>query len=97
MTLASILLRAPHVGVRQFKARLSKFLKSRNPLIITEHGAPVEVVIPYAEALEMVDLIDEATDLKTLKTVQEGRDAIEKGTKGILVTRLFKRMQKERR
>jgi len=95
MTLASILLKAPHIGIRQFKARLSRFLKSRSPLIITEHGAPVEVVIPYAEALEMVDLIDEATDLETLKDIQEGRGAIKKGARGIPVARLFKRIRRE--
>lgn len=97
MTLASILLKAPHVGVRQFKSRLSRFLKSRNPLIITDHGMPVEVVIPYAEALELVDLIDEATDLETLKAVQEGKVAVKRGAKGISVTRLFRKIQKERK
>lgn len=94
MTLASILLKAEHIGIRHFKARLSKFLKSRNPLIITERGVPVEVVIPYSEALEMVDLIDEATDLEALKAVQEGKNAIKRGAKGIPLTRLFKEMQK---
>jgi PHD/YefM family antitoxin component YafN of YafNO toxin-antitoxin module len=97
MTLASILLKAPHIGVRQFKARLSRFLKSKNPLIITDRGVPVEIVIPYVEALEMVDLIDEATDLETLSLVQEGRDAIKKGAKGISVERLFKKIRKERK
>lgn len=94
MTLATILLRAPHIGVRQFKSGLSKFLKSRNPLIITERGVPVEVVIPYAEAIEMVDLIDEATDLETLKAVEEGREAIKTERKGISVLRLFSKFRK---
>jgi len=94
MTLASILLKAPHIGVRQFKARISKFLKSGNPLIITERGVPVEVVIPYAEAIEMVDLIDEATDLETLKAVEEGREAIKAKRKGISVLRLFSKVRK---
>jgi len=58
---------------------------------------PVDVVIPYAEALEMVDLIDEATDLETLKAVQEGRAAIKKGVKGIPLAKLFKRIQKGRK
>jgi len=96
MTLASILLKAPHIGVRQFKASLSRFLRSRNPLIITERGVPVDVVIPYAEAIEMVDLIDEATDSETIKAVQEGRNAIEKGAKGVPLERLLKKIRKER-
>ena len=97
MTLASILLRAPHIGVRQFKEKLSRFLKSGNPLVITERGVPVEVVIPYAEALEMVDLVDEATDFEALKSVQEGREAIKKGAAGLSVSRLFEKVRKERK
>lgn len=95
MTLASILLKAPHIGVRQFKARLSSLLRGRHPLIITERGIPVEVVIPYAEALEMVDLIDEATDLETLKAVQEGRKAVRMDAKGIPIERLFEKIRKK--
>ncbi len=94
MTLATILLKAPHIGVRQFKAGLSKFLKGGNPLIITERGVPVEVIIPYAEAIEMVDLIDEATDLETLKSVEEGREAIKAKRKGISVLHLFSKVRK---
>ena len=97
MTLASILLKAPHIGVRQFKARLSSLLKGKNPLIITEYGVPIEVVIPYAEALEMIDLIDEATDLETLKVVQEGRGAIRKGAKGIPIGRFFEKIRRKRK
>jgi prevent-host-death family protein len=94
MTLATILLKAPHIGVRKFKARLSKFLKSGNPLIITERGVPIEVIIPYAEAIEMVDLIDESTDLVTLKAVEEGRAAIKAKRKGVSVLRLFSKVRK---
>jgi len=97
MTLGAILLRAPHIGVRQFKAHMSKLLKGASPIIITERGVPVEVVIPYREALEMVDLIDEATDLETLKAVQEGRGAIKRGVKGIPVAGLFAKIRKGRR
>lgn len=97
MTLAAILLKAPHIGVRQFKARLSRFLKGGSPLIITERGVPVDVVIPYAEAIEMVDLIDEATDLETLKAVEEGRKAIKAKKEGVSVPRLFLRARKARK
>ncbi len=97
MTLASILLKAPHVGVRQFKSHLSRLLNQGNPLIITEHGVPVDVVIPYQEALEMVDLIDEATDLETLKAVQKGRLAVKRKVKGVPVLGLFERLRKERK
>lgn len=97
MTLATILLKAPHIGIRQFKSRLSKFLKGGNPLIITERGVPVEVVIPYAEAIEIVDLIDEATDLETLKAVAEGREAIKAKKRGISVLSLFSKVRKARK
>ncbi len=97
MTLATILLKAPHIGIRQFKARLSRLLKGGNPLIITERGVPVDVVIPYTEAIEMVDLIDEATDLETLKAVEEGRKAIKAKKEGVSVLRLFSRARKARK
>lgn len=43
----------------------------------------------------MVDLIDEASDLETLKSVQEGREAVRMDAKGIPVERLFEKIRKK--
>ena len=71
------------VGVREFKENMSVFLKKRGLLIVTEHGEPTRVVVPYAEMLEMVDLIEELNDPQTLALVAQGRRAIRSGAKGI--------------
>jgi hypothetical protein len=51
--------------------------------LITEHGHPAGVFLPYQDALELVDVIDEFNDKKALKLVAEGRRAIRKGARGI--------------
>ena len=83
MAIALNLLRARHVGIREFKENMSVFLKKRGLLIVTEHGEPTRVVVPYAEMLEMVDLIEELNDPQTRTFVAEGRRAIRSGAKGI--------------
>lgn len=97
MTIAAMLLKAPHVGVRELKAHLSQFLKKKSPFIVTERGVPVDVVLPYAEVIEMVELIDEAADFNALSAVHEGRHAVKEGAKGIPVLRLFNKIRKQRK
>lgn len=88
MNIAAALLRAPHTGIKQLKDHLSaKYLTKLR--IITDHGEPISVALPYNEVLEMIDIIDELSDQQTLKIVQEGRAAIKAGAKGIPVSQLF--------
>lgn len=95
MTISTMLLKAPHIGVRDFKTNLFKFIKSKSPFIVTDRGTPVEVMLPYSDIVEIAELIDEATDSETLNAIQEGRVAIKKHTKGIPVSKLFKKMRKQ--
>ena len=97
MTIASMLLRAPHIGVRELKTNLSRLLKKGNPLIVTDRGTPIEVMLPYSDIVEIAELVDEATDIETLRAVGEGRAAIKSGAKGISVSRLFAKMRKRRK
>lgn len=97
MTIAGMLLRAPHIGIRELKTNLSRLLKKGNPLIVTERGVPVEVMLPYSDIVEIAELIDEATDLETLRAVQEGRLAVKAGIKGVPVSRIFNKIRKKRR
>lgn len=92
MSIASELLKAPHVGIRDIKEHLSRRLL-RDMLVITDRGVPVSVNIPYSEVLELTDIIDEAADLGTVAATQEGRKAIREGAKGVPVTQLFKRVR----
>ncbi len=96
MSIATDLLKAEHVGIRDIKEHLSARLL-KDILVITDRGTPVSVNLPYSDVLELVDIIDEVTDLETMATVREARKAIQKGTKGIPVANLFNRIRTQRR
>lgn len=96
MRLAASLLKADHIGIRDLKEHIStKFL--RKLLIITDHGTPVSVNLPYDDLLELTDILEELSDPETIATVQEGRAAIGAGAKGISVFNLFKRIRAKRK
>ena len=91
MKIAMNLLKADHVGVRELKSDLSKRLNRRKMLVVTDHGAPAHVIVPYEDMLELIDLLDEATDSETVKTILEARAVISKNSRGIPVQRLLSR------
>ena len=45
MGIAINLLKAPHIGIRDLKERLSHFLKRTQPVIVTDHGEPTKVIV----------------------------------------------------
>ena len=89
MKIAMDLLKADHVGVRDLKTHLSRRLKMDKPLVVTDHSQPVKVIMPYQDMVELLDMLDEMTDEAALAAVQEGRQAIKSGAKGIPVSKLF--------
>ena len=93
MTTAASLLHARHLGIRELKAHLSKRLKGNRPIIVTEYGVPTRVILSYRDVLELIDILDELQDRKTLELVREGREAIRKGARGIPVSRLLNRLR----
>jgi prevent-host-death family protein len=97
MSIAINLLKAPHVGVRDLKENLSKFLRGKSPLVITDHGQPVDVILPYSDMMNLVEIVDEITDPQTTKTVLEGKKAIQSGAKGVAVSGLFKAVRAKRK
>ena len=84
-------LRAEHIGVRAFRTRLFEFLKNDAPLIITEYGKPVRVVLNYEEMLDLLDLLDELSDPETIEAVRGGRKAIAAGAKGVSAADLIEK------
>jgi hypothetical protein len=92
MSIATDLLKANHVGIREIKEHLSTRLL-KDILVITDRGRPVSVTLPYLDVLELVDIIDEVTDLETIVLVSEARKAIREGSKGISVINLFNRIR----
>jgi PHD/YefM family antitoxin component YafN of YafNO toxin-antitoxin module len=85
MDIALDLLKAKHIGVRELKEGLSAFLKKDAPLVVTEHGAPTRVIVPYDEMLELLDILEEIDDTRASSLVAEGRRALREGAKGIPV------------
>ena len=96
MKIAMDLLKADHVGVRDFKSNFSKRLKSTMPVVITDHSQPVKVIIGYEDMLDLLDMLDEMTDPDTVKAVMEGRKAIAAGAKGIPISRTIIRWRVEK-
>ena len=92
MTTATELLKAEHVGVREFKEHISAD-SLKKITVITDHGKPISVNLPYGEVLELVDILDELRDPKTLETVLQGRKSIKTGNKGISVSKLFQKLK----
>lgn len=85
MTLSRALLMAPRVGAREFRNKACAFIKAGKFYLVTEHGKPTGVFMPYEEALELTEIIDELHDKELLKTIAEGRQAIRRRTKGISI------------
>lgn len=71
MSLANDIIKSPHVGIRNLKIHLSRFLK-KGTLVVTDRGVPVNIILPYADTIELLDIMDEVTDSETMKTIREG-------------------------
>jgi hypothetical protein len=96
MSIAADLLKASHIGIREFKGLLTaKSLKE--PLIITDRGIPISVSLPYSDVIELVDILEEIADPKTVSLVQEGRRTVKNGAKVIPAADLFKKMREHNR
>ena len=91
MTLATALLRAPRIGAREFRNKACSFINMGRAYLITEHGHPAGVFLPYEDALELVDIVDELNDKKALKMVAEGRRAVRKSARGVLLSESLKK------
>ena len=92
MTTATEILKAGHVGVREFKEHVSaESLKKIT--VITDHGKPISVNLPYDEVLELMDILDELRDETVVKAVSEGRRSIKAGQEGIGVSKLFNKLK----
>lgn len=92
MSIATDLLKADHVGIRDLKEHLSTKLLEK-VLVITDRGTPMSVNLPYSDVLELTDLLDELLDYETIAAIKEGREAIREGAKGIPVSCLFRRIR----
>ena len=93
MTLATALLKAPHVGVRDLRTHLSRMLHSSKTLIVTERGQPKRVILPYGVVVEIAETLGEMDDKELAKEVTLSRKARSEGIKPISVARSFKKFE----
>ncbi len=93
MTLTNSLLRAPHIGVRDLKAKLSRMLRSVKPLIVTEHGRPKRVILPYEVIVGIAETLAEMDDKALAHAVNLSRKASAKGTRTLSVEESFKKFK----
>ena len=91
MSIAVDLLKSEHIGIRDLKEHMSKVLKKRKTFIVTDRGVPINVILPYSDIVELADIMEELSDSKTIEIVREGRLAIKSGSKGVPVSRLFRK------
>lgn len=96
MTVTTALLNAKYIGVRELREHLSKRLKERKAIVVTEHGAPTKVILSYQDVVELIEVLDEFQDKAALQAVREGRSAVQAGGQGIPVDRLFRQIRKSR-
>lgn len=74
MTLSQAIIKAPHVGVRDYKAHLSTYLKNASPQIITIHGKPKKIVIEYNEMIELIDILEEFQTATLTNDIKNARN-----------------------
>ena len=96
MNAATILLKAKKVGVRSFRDSVSRYIREHRPIVITEHGTPESVLLPYEDMLEIIDVLDELQDEGLLKTIAEGRRAIKTGGTGVAASKTLLKYLKKR-
>ena len=97
MTVATALLNARYIGVRELREHLSNRLKGNKIIVVTDHGTPTKVILSYRDVVELIEVMDELRDQAAVQSVQEGRKAIRAGSEGTPVNRLFKQIRESRK
>lgn len=95
MNLTAIL-RAEHLGIKEFKTHICQILKANKPQIITDHGRPRQFVIPYEEMIEIVEVLEELSDPEFLKEIQQARKFCKKNKESIPASKLWREMGLEK-
>ncbi len=97
MTVATALLNARYIGVRDLREHLSRRLKGTKAIVVTDHGTPTRVILAYQDVVELIEVLDELRDQAAIQSVQEGRKAVKTGNEGVPVSRLFKQIRDSRK
>jgi len=79
MSLATNLLRAETIGVKELKNHLSVVLKQRKARVVTDRNKPKHFLIPYEDMVEIAEIVEELSSAKLLRDIAEGRRSYRKG------------------
>lgn len=95
MSIAIDLLKSEHIGVRELRDHLCGIINDpqnkERPLVVTERGTPVKVIMPYSKMVELLEVLDEVTDPNTMRNIHEGIEAIERRAKGVPFSRIYRK------
>ena len=92
MSITIDLLKSDHIGIREFRDHLCDILRrNKKPVIVTDRGRPVKVLLSYDDMVELLEFLDEVSDPDTIKNMQEGVEAIEHGAKGTSFSSVYKK------
>lgn len=89
MSIATQLLRAEPIGIRELKTHLSAVLKRARPRVVTERNRPSHFLIPYDDMVEIVEALEELSNARLTSQVAEGRASYRAG-KSVPLARLAK-------
>ena len=92
MSVMTDIVRAGHIGVKDFRDHAPEYIRDNHVYLVTRHGHPAKFLIPYEEMVELIDIMDELSDPETLKMVADGRKAIARGVKGVPVKKVWQRL-----
>ncbi len=79
MSLATQLMRAEPIGVKELKNNLSTVLKRGKTRVVTDRNKPKHFLIPYEDMIDIVELMEELSDTKLQRQIAEGRESYRKG------------------
>ena len=85
------LLKAPHQGIKLFKASMSKNVRKNDPVVVTVNGEPKGVLVPYASMVEMLQMIEEMRDGKLKAEIGNARAAYRESPKGVSARRVWEK------
>ncbi|MFH1956895.1 MAG: hypothetical protein ABIJ15_00275 [bacterium] len=91
------LLKSEYVGIRELRENISRFFSKDKPLIVTDHGSPKKIIISFSDMVELLEIMDEISDPETIAAVMKARGSITAGSKGIPVSKLFKKIRNRRK
>ena len=90
------LLKSDFIGIKELRASITTD-KLKNTLILTDHGKPVSVSVPYYDMLELLDILEEVSDPDTIATVLAARKARKNTAKGVSVSKAFDEFREKRK